>query len=272
MPGPIITLTTDFGNSDYYVGAVKGVILSLNPEATIIDITHQVPPQDIQSGAFILGEASAFFPSNTIHIAVIDPGVGTNRRPILIHGPDGIYLGPDNGLFSYLFPHSSESTPFAMTQTALPEHWYGYHITNRAYWNKTISHTFHGRDIFAPVAGHLSRGITPDLIGVPTATITAFHIPAPFKQGSELHGIILQSDHFGNLITNIKAAELESFTSTFLVEIGGIKIEGISTSYQEARFTALIGSHGYLEIAVQNGNAQNVLGVDHGAPVRISYK
>lgn len=273
MAGPIITLTTDFGTADGFVGALKGVILGINPNATIVDITHQIPLQDIQAGAFTFDTAHDYFPAGTAHVVVVDPGVGTKRRPILVIGPQSAYVAPDNGVLSYLFAEANKSATqgdaFTNVEVTLPEGWRAYHLTNDKYWHHPVSSTFHGRDIFAPVAAHLSNGAAPGDMGDPVKTITAFTIPTPIHDGSALLGCILHADHYGNLITNVTQEDLQRQGAPVTVRIGGRTIEGLAASYQDADLTALMGSHGYLEVAARNGSAAQLLGVSAGGEVRV---
>ena len=273
MAGPIITLTTDFGAADGFASALKGVILGINPGATIVDITHEVPPQDIRAGAFVFGTAYSYFPSGTVHVVVVDPGVGTSRRPILVTGPQSAYLAPDNGVLSYIFAEAkgpaAPSDAFVNAEVALPEGWRAYHLTNDQYWRHPVSSTFHGRDVFGPVAAHLSNGIAPDAMGEPVETLTAFTIPAPILDGGALLGCVLHTDRYGNLITNVTAEDLSQPGAHAVVHIGGRTIEGLAASYQDADFVAIIGSHGYLEVAARDGSATQLLGVATGGAVRV---
>ncbi|MDA1216038.1 MAG: SAM-dependent chlorinase/fluorinase [Chloroflexi bacterium] len=274
MAGPIITLTTDFGTADGFVGVLKGVILGINPSVTIVDITHEVPPQNIQAGAFTFGTAHPYFPPDTVHLVVVDPGVGTGRRPILVIGPQACYVAPDNGVLSYLFPEAQ--TPAApgdaltSIQVSLPEGWHAYHLTNSHYWRDPVSSTFHGRDVFAPVAANLSNGVAPADMGDPVDTIAAFVIPTPVLDAGVLLGCVLHTDRYGNIITNVTAEDLPLAGAQVTVHIGGRRIDGLAISYQDADLVALIGSHGYLEVAARNGNAAKLLGVSTGGEVTVT--
>jgi S-adenosylmethionine hydrolase len=274
MARPTITLITDFGTTDGFVGVLKGVILGINPSATIIDITHEVPPQSILAGAFIFGTVHRYFPAGTVHLVVVDPGVGTSRRPILVIGPHACYVAPDNGVLSYLFPEakvpSAPGAAFTPIQISLPEGWHAYHLTNSHYWRHPVSSTFHGRDVFASVAAYLSNGVQADSMGDPLETITAFTIPAPVVGGGTLFGCTLYTDHYGNLITNFTAADLPQPATKVTVHIAGRAIKGMAASYQDADLVALIGSHGYLEVAARNGNAAKLLGVSAGGEVTVT--
>lgn len=274
MAGPVITLTTDFGARDPFVGAMKGVILGINPQAAIIDITHDVPPQDILGGGFAFETACHYFPPGTIHVLVVDPGVGTSRRPLLVIGPDANFVCPDNGILSYHYAGAGfavpEAGPPTPTPIPLPTGWQAYHLTNSQYWRQPVSSTFHGRDIFTPVAAYLSRGVSPESLGQPLAEVMALPVPRPQENRGKLVGCVLQVDRFGNLITNIPAGLLAPLNGRVLVEAGGRQIRGLASSYQDGEpLLAIIGSHGYLEIAAANSNAAQVLGVTTGAEVRV---
>ena len=212
---PIITLTTDFGLTDAYVASMKGVILSINPRVTLVDITHDIPSQDIGAAAFILHTGHAFFPEGTIHLAIVDPDVGTYRRPIALVTPHATFVAPDNGLLSYIIAEATQAstaTPLSGTwlrDTKLPTGITAFHLNNPDFWRKPISHTFHGRDIFAPVAAHLSLGVPLDKIGESIPSLFTFPIPHPKPQpDGSLLGHIQHIDSFGNLISDIKKEDL----------------------------------------------------------------
>ncbi len=249
----IITLTTDFGLSDPYVGVMKGVILSINPEARVIDISHQVKAGSIIQAAGLLREAYHFFPKGTAHVGVVDPGVGGNRRPILIKTENHFLVGPDNGLFWPII-------------TAY-EHIKIIHLTKSEYFLPHVSHTFHGRDIFAPVAAHLSRGVDPLKMGAAISDPVSLQFPVSQQKGEVLFGQIIRVDHFGNLITNIHRKDLMSFSGTDrpVIKVGDLTIEDVRETYAEAKaeeVLALIGSSGCLEIAVNLGRASDRLGMN----------
>ena len=280
MAQPIITLTTDFGAADPFVGAMKGVILGINPQATIVDVTHQVPPQDIHAGAFLFDTAGHYFPQGAIPVLVVDPGVGTERRPLLVVGPAASYVGPDNGLLSYVYaralPSASlgevgsapQAEPFEAVEVELPPGWWAYHLTSHQYWRHPVSDTFHGRDIFAPVAAHLSNGVAPQEMGVAVDRVAAFTIPRPVEKEGTLVGCVLHVDRFGNLITNIQADALSS--ADIVIDIAGHRVQGLARSYQEGvPLLAIIGSHGYLEISAKNANASEMLGLGVGDQLRV---
>ena len=260
MSERIITLTTDFGQADGYVGTMKGVILGIAPGTTIVDLSHEIAPQDIAAGAFVLARAYPYFPPATIHVAVIDPGVGSTRRPILLSTPRGLFVGPDNGLFS----------PVLAAEDAVET----YHLDRPERWLPVVSTTFQGRDIFAPVAAHLAQGVPPAALGtpVPPAGLVRLLAPAPTVAGGEVRGQILYIDRFGNAITNIPAALLAGLgpAATLVVTAGGQEISGVQTTYAAGApgaLLALVGSAGLLEIAVRDGHAAHTLSCRVGDPV-----
>jgi hypothetical protein len=261
----IITLTTDFGLQDPYVGIMKGVILSISPEARVIDISHQIRAGSIFQASYLIQEAYPFFPKGTVHVAVIDPGVGGERRPIIIDAGEHIFVGPDNGLFWPIIK-SHQEAPII-------------HLTKEKYFLPEISHTFHGRDIFAPVAAHLWRGVDPSDMGIPINDPVQLQLPMPRRKGDLLSGQVIRVDRFGNLITNIHRKELEEFLGNEapVIQVGNQTIEGVLKTYNEAgpgEILTLIGSSDYLEIAVNLGRACDFLGLDsedpEGIPVEVS--
>jgi S-adenosyl-L-methionine hydrolase (adenosine-forming) len=268
--GAVISLTTDFGLADGYVAALKGVILSINPEVTIVDISHNIQPQNIQQTAFILSTVYNHFPYQTIHLVVVDPGVGTNRRPIILKTPRASFVAPDNGVLSYIIStYSSESLPDSQRVTLGPEE-KAYVITKSEYWLKPVSNTFHGRDIFAPIAARLSLGMPASSLGEQVDTVTTFTIPRPIRQGNQITGQILHIDNFGNLITNIREVGLSEAKKSINIIVGNQLIQVIVNTYSEGEeLLALIGSSGYLEIARKNGNAAEFLGIQPGDEVRV---
>ncbi len=240
----VITLLSDFG--DVYPASMKGVILSINPQASIVDISHSVPPHDIRRGAFILMTTAKYFPSGTVHIAVVDPGVGTKRRALSIRAGSGreihYFMGPDNGL---LIPAAKSLGDFEV-----------YEITNRNLFRKNVSSTFHGRDIFAPVAAHISKGLEIDRMGRRIIDFVDFDFGEGTKKDSVLEGRIIFVDSFGNMVTNISEG-LVDFQQGDILEIEE-KIVPFHSSYgfcKKGEPLALIGSHGFIEIAINMGNA-----------------
>lgn len=257
----IITLLTDFGHQDPYVAAMKGVILSLNPEAVLVDLTHAVPPQDILAGAFLLGEAAPYFPPGTIHLAVVDPGVGTDRRGLAAWGGGQFWVGPDNGLFSPLFQEGEETIVVSLES---PE-----------YFRHPVSATFHGRDILAPVAAHLSRGVPVDDFGPRITDPVVLTRPQPFFTLERVQGEIIYLDHFGNLVSNIRGRDLWAWLGgkTPVITLGPLTIRGLARTYENlppGEFLALVGSHGYVEVARVRGHAGYDLKVGQGTPLTIT--
>lgn len=263
MPGPVITLLSDFGLSDSYVGAMKGVISSICPGASIVDITHEAPPQDVLQGAFLLSTAWRFFPSGTVHVAVVDPGVGTERKPLLVRVSDHFFLAPDNGILSLVLPGEDAATaPFQPHQAAVPPGVEAFALTNSAYWLHPVSNTFHGRDIFAPVAANLLLGIAPVDMGERVEEMVRLAVPQPLWQDGLLTGYVLSVDRFGNIVTNIVMQDIAEMSGGIEVEVGKRKISRFSNTYGDTNeLTALIGGQGYLEVALPNGNAALELGV-----------
>lgn len=258
----IITLTTDFGLKDPYLGAMKGSILSVNAAAKIVDITHLVTQGDIREGALVLKDACAYFPSGTIHVGVVDPGVGGARRPLLIETERFLFVGPDNGLFS----------PALEREKVLRV----IHLTDKRFFSKTVSPTFHGRDIFGPVAAHLSLGADPSGFGVRVEGIEGLASPEPKREEGSVAGSVIYIDSYGNLITDIDERDIESLRSSSLeVVIKGRSLDGIVETYsgvEEEALAALIGSSGRLEVAVNLGSAQKLLGAGVGERVVVRVK
>ena len=270
---PIITLTTDFGLADPYVAAMKGVILSLNPSVTIVDITHEVRPQQVSQAAFLLAQALPYFPPGTIHVVVVDPGVGTPRRALALATPGMVLVGPDNGVLSAALPEEARRRagpgPGA-GEVELPEGYRAVVLTRPRYMREPVSVTFHGRDIFAPAAAHLSLGVALEALGPAVREVQAL---PPFRArrlpDGALEGRVLHVDRFGNLVTDVRAEDLPA--GRVEVSIGGQRIEGLARTYDEGpELKALIGSSGYLEVAHRGGSAAYGLGVDVGAGVLVT--
>ena len=249
---PVITLLTDFGTSDYFVGAVKGAILSVNPAAVIVDITHEIPPQDVETAAFTLLAAYETFPPGTVHFAVVDPGVGSERRAIVVKAGKWLFVGPDNGLFTYIYDREPSHQTF--------------HVTAEKYFRPSPSTTFHGRDIFAPVAAALSKGVKPEAFGPLIADEVRF--------ATSTTPTIIHIDHFGNCITNITRDLFDSSKQPTLL----VKRKVIDTFvdfYGAAppnTLVAIWGSAGFLEISVNGKSAAKILGAKRGDPVIFSHK
>jgi len=266
----IITLTTDFGLDDAYVAAMKGVILEINPGATVVDISHSIDPQNIRQGAFVFSTAYPYFPQDTVHLVVVDPGVGGPRRAIIVETNNAIFVAPDNGVLSHVVQASVRKRVTKPTLMKLPPELQAFEITNPKYWHHPVSSTFHGRDIFAPVAGHISLGIPLNEMGKPIASVNVFPLPRPCTDAAgNLIGHILHIDHFGNLITDITSQDLPS--GKFHIEVAGHRIASLSQSYEPAReLLALIGSSGRLEIALKDGSAARLLGLKVGDELQIT--
>ena len=258
---PIITLTTDFGTADSYVGAMKGVILSRCPDANIVDISHEIAPQAVAQGAYVLATAAVYYPPYAIHIAVVDPGVGSDRRPIALSTPVGTYVAPDNGILTRVVAALDadavpDGKPNELTTARLPDNCRAVVLDNPSHWTPQVSYTFHGRDIFAPVAAALANGADLSQVGSATDAINVLPIPKP-RDGAT-RGAIIHIDRYGNLITDIPAGGLPANAR---VSILGHTIEGLSRSYSErpGALLAISGSQGTLEVAVGNGDAARTL-------------
>lgn len=262
----IITLTTDFGTSDAYVGVMKGIILSINPNVQIVDLTHAIPPQDIYEAAFSIDAAHSYFPKGTIHIIVVDPGVGSDRQAIVSRTCDAFFVCPDNGVLSYLLQNIENESGHAIDSVA---------IQNSAYYLPEVSNTFHGRDIFAPVAAHLSLGVSLEDIGPPVQTLVQLPIPKIDISGDILVGQIIKIDSFGNLITNISKGAFEAFLNddaAYEIRAGKASLNRLNCAYADAEIgepLAIMGSSALLEIAVNGGSAEKQLGLKRGEPAVI---
>jgi S-adenosyl-L-methionine hydrolase (adenosine-forming) len=258
----IITLTTDFGPSSPYVAAVKGVILSINPAATLVDTTHAIAPQDIRQGALVLAEATRWFPDDTIHVAVVDPGVGTARSILYARIGNHDFLAPDNGLLSRLAISTPPSTIID--------------VTDRQYWLPTVSATFHGRDILAPVAARLSLGLEPARLGAARHDMVHLQWPEVGVTERRIEGTVQAIDSFGNLVTNISADALAGVPrgEDVTVTCDEHETQGIFTTYADQpqmTLIALLGSSGNLELAIVGDSAAVMLGVPVGTPVTIQW-
>jgi S-adenosylmethionine hydrolase len=265
---PVLTLTTDFGLADPYVASIKGVILSLNPQTVIVDVSHAVRPQQIEQGAFLLQASLPYFPPDSIHIAIVDPGVGSQRRAIALRTASGTFIGPDNGILSAALPDDVRNRAReAGARVRLPQGSSGVALTDTRYHRQPVSDTFHGRDIFAPAAAHLSLGVPLSDLGEPVDEVVAL---PPFRAQREPDGShrgrIVHIDVFGNLITDVRGEDLASPRLT--VEVSDRQIAGLQRTYASGQgLTALVGSSGFLEIALSGGSAVAELGVDIGEPV-----
>lgn len=262
MSHAIISLLTDFGTRDAFVGIMKGVILAINAEARLVDLSHEVPPQDILAGALLLHSATPFFPPGTIHLAVVDPGVGSERRAILVETRDAFFIGPDNGLLSLAAPVESALRII--------------HLNKAGYFLSPQSHTFHGRDVFAPVAAHLSRGVAVGQFGSPLTNMERLTLPAVERREGSLSGRVIYIDRFGNAVTNISEADLRPFSrESLLVSMGVVQVNGVVPTYAAVEVgapVALINSWGMLEIAVRNGSAARQFGIQLGCRIHLTTR
>jgi len=257
---PVITLLTDFGDRDGFVGTMKGVILSINPSARIIDIAHDIPSGDIHTGAFVLSRSYSYFPENTIHVVVIDPGVGTKRRALCVHAGAQYFVGPDNGVLKWIFKDNPDAKVVELTQ--------------QNYFLSTISHTFHGRDIFAPVAAYLSSGIAIGNFGHAVQDYVKGTWPKYIVSAKKISGEIIHVDRFGNLISNIAAKDFKLHEFEY-IKLPGHSINKINNSYDRMpvnQAAAIIGSHGFVEIAVKNNSAAQMLNYSKGTTIELYLK
>ncbi len=262
MPSSLITLITDFGEGSPYVAAMKGVILALNRAVTIVDVTHSIPPQDIRRGAIVLAEITPLFPSGSLHLAVVDPGVGTSRAVVYVEFGEQRYIGPDNGIFSRLAERRAATKIRA--------------ITDARWFREPVAATFHGRDIMAPVAGRLSLGLDPDELGPPHPALAALAQPGASKVANSIKGEVTAVDSFGNLATNITRAMLAGVPTDDSVGVFCDEHEtsGIFKTYAEQpamTLIALVGSNDCLELAIVQDSAAIMLGVGVGASVEVRW-
>ena len=263
MPNRLITLTTDFGMNDHFVGTMKGVILSINPEAEIVDICNAVNSFDVLDGALTIAHAASYFPSDTLHVVIVDPGVGSQRRPILVTNEKHIFLAPDNGVMSLVYERSERLSV--------------RHVTSEHYFLQPVSQTFHGRDVFAACAGWLSKGVESSKFGEEITDYVRFSAPKP-KPISErgFKGVVLKTDKFGNLITNITPKDIpqlfEPAPPPFRIVVGKAEVTKMKDSYAQAtpgEVFGILGSMGFLEIAANRGAAAQLTGTGKGNEVSI---
>src|SRR6204780_377128 len=258
---PIITLTTDCGTNDHLVGVLKGVILNINPEVNIVDITHSVLAHDVLDAALTISQAAKYCPAKTIHVVVVDPGVGTARRPILVAGDTHYFVAPDNGVLSAIYDQS--------------ESLYVWNITSEHYFRQPVSNTFHGRDIFAPVAAWLSKSWQTASFGEEMTDFVRFAIPKPKTSGNTVKGIVLRTDNFGNLITNLTTEIVPALIAPdakFTIRVGNAAVTKIVPTFSQGTAGepfAIIGSSGYVEICVNKGSAARTVGAGRGAEVTV---
>ncbi|HUB02036.1 MAG TPA: SAM-dependent chlorinase/fluorinase [Terriglobales bacterium] len=259
----IITLTTDFGLNDHFVGAMKGVLLETAPDAQIVDISHAVQPFDILDGALTISQAYTYFPAGTVHMVVVDPGVGTARRPIILTGDRHLFVAPDNGVLSLVYDREERISV--------------RHVTADHYFLQPRSNTFHGRDIFSPVAAYLAKGVDPERFGEEITDFARFNVPRPKPVDERtLRGVVLKADRFGNLITNITATDVPWLFGTsqpaFKIAVGKGQVTRICGNYAEGtpgEAFGILGSMGFLEIATNRGSAQQLLSAGKGGEVNV---
>jgi hypothetical protein len=262
LTNPIITLTTDYGTNDHLVGVLKGVILKINPEARIVDITHEVTPFDLLDGALSIASAYSYFPPRSIHVVIVDPGVGTERRPILVTGQNHYFIAPDNGVLSGIY---EKEHPVVVR-----------HITSEHYFLQPVSRTFHGRDVFAPVAAWLSKNWQPASMGEEITDYKKFAMPKPKEADGLLKGVVQKVDTFGNLITNFRAEDLPAHAvekGEVRLQIGSHPVTKFVPTFAQgaaSEAVAYIGSSGFLEIAMNKGSAARTLGLGRGATVLLT--
>lgn len=258
MGKPIITLTTDFGTKDGYVGAVKGAIKSINRDADVVDITHQIEPFDVLGGAFALTRFYKYFPPETIHLVIVDPGVGSRRQPLLVQSEQFFFVGPDNGVFTFIYENERIKDIIL--------------LSNKRYFLSELSYTFHARDIFAPVAAYVSLGVDPKDFGETAKECYKLITPGPQTSKRAVAGQIIHMDSFGNLITNISSHLLRKNIRKIVV--GKREIKRLARSYYDIPrkgIGALVGSSGYLEIAANQESAAKILKSKIGTAVRITF-
>ena len=253
---PLIALLTDFGTRDWYVACLKGVIAGICPRARLIDITHDIPPQDVTAGALNVAAAAPWLPPKTILVCLVDPGVGTARPLLAAQADEQIFLGPDNGLLSLVLARAGRRTLIR--------------LTNPAYWLKDISRTFHGRDILAPVAAHLARGVRLASLGLPVTRYRPLPLPRIRKTADRLTGQIIYLDTFGNLITNLPAGLLASSRrGAFRYHRSPVRVVSSYGDGRSGELIALAGSHGFIELAIRNGSAAARARAKRGDPVEL---
>ncbi len=259
---PIITITSDLGTRDQYVANIKAAILHINRNCILIDISHDIPAQDIMDCAWVLKNAAFSFPSGTVHLALVDPTTGTNRKPLAVKIKDQLFVGPDNGLFSLIADNQSVEA---------------FELTNTSYWSSQRSNTFQARDIFAPIAAHIANGVSLENLGNPISEMVNYRWATPTNDKDSINGWVVHIDHFGNLITNISRDLYNQSLAgrTCKIYVGNTIIHGLSSTFNsvpDGEAVAVAGSTGMIEVAINKGNAQQMLGVEKGAPVTILFK
>jgi S-adenosylmethionine hydrolase len=259
MAQAILTLTTDFGLSDHYVGTMKGVILSICPKAQIVDISHGIAPFEITEGAYTIAQAYRVFPKKTVHVVVVDPGVGTARRPILVEAAGQYFIGPDNGVLAMVYGNQAHKVRL---------------IANEKYFRQPVSRTFHGRDIFAPVAAHLAAGVPPAQFGKRIEDYLKPVFDKPQRAGKRTwNGQVLKIDRFGNIITNFLATDFPNLEAQNVAfSVGPQEVTVIAHNYAETspgELFAIVGSSGYYEISISQASAAKRIGCAAGGPVEL---
>lgn len=260
---PIVTLTTDFGLNDHFVGTIKGVILDIVPDAEIVDVCHSVQAFDVLDGALTIAQAYSYFPNGTVHLVVVDPGVGTARRPIIVTSERHHFVAPDNGVLSLVYGRE--------------ERLHVRHVTAEHYYLQPVSNTFHGRDVFAPLTAYLAKGVDPEKFGEEITDFVRFNAPKPKPvDGKTLRGVVLKVDRFGNLVTNITPQDAPALFQAepppFKILIGKREITELHTNYAQGvpgSVFGILGSMGYLEIAANRGSAAQTLGTGKGTEVNL---
>jgi S-adenosylmethionine hydrolase len=259
MASPFITLTTDYGASDHLAGAMKGVIANIYPEARVYDITHDVTPFDVIDGALTVSHSYRYWPPRTIHVVVVDPGVGTARRPLLVSAGTHYFVAPDNGVLSLVFEREEEIR--------------AWHITAEHYFVQPVSRTFHGRDVFAPAAAWLARNWQPETFGPEVTDYERFSLPRPEIAANSIKGVLLRADHFGNLLTNLRPEDAPQLaTAAFRLRTGKVEITRLAETFSDGapgEPCLVVGSSGYYEICVNRGSATQVTAAAPGAPFSI---
>ena len=256
-----VSLLTDFGLRDGYAGVMKGVIWRIAPQVQIADISHHISPQNIMEGAIVWGRSVSYFPEGTVHVGVIDPGVGTQRRPVAARIGNQYFVMPDNGLISWVLDEAEAKDQVVAF----------VHLNNPKYWLAEISNVFHGRDIFSPAGAHLANGVSLEDLGEPINDPVRLHIPSPQRNPAGVRGEVIYIDHFGNLATNLRSEDLSEMGEVS-VKIDDTTIHGLSQTFgqqPDGALVALFNSAGSLEVAVVNGSAERRLQVSTGDPVTV---
>ncbi|MCY4651583.1 MAG: SAM-dependent chlorinase/fluorinase [Dehalococcoidia bacterium] len=275
MSRPTITLTTDFGTSDAYVGAMKGVILSLCEDATIVDVSHEIERHNISEASYVLASASTYYPTSAVHVAVVDPGVGSSRRPLILQTARGTFVSPDNGTLTHILNEfgaclTDSESDMSSQMVEAPEGCRAFHLDKPGYWLPNVTRTFHGRDVFAPTAAHLANGVPASDLGSPIDTMVCLTTPSFSTTENAVYGIVVHIDAYGNIITNIPP---EAVPDNPEIHISGRVVRGLSQSYADAtgELLAIIGSRNTLEVAVGEGDARTLLNTSVGDRVDVEW-